>query len=67
MKDFKVSPRKAEHLKPNLFVRMIEGLRKTGAVTSRKGYFFMQDGAIPHFTNVALQFFKEKFRERVIH
>ena len=33
---FKVSSRKAKDLKPHLFVRVIEGFRKTGAVTPRK-------------------------------
>ena len=36
MKHFKVSPRNAKDLKPHLFVRVIEGFRKTGAVTPRK-------------------------------
>ena len=36
VKHFKVSPRKAKDLKPHLFVRVIEGFRKTGAVTPRK-------------------------------
>ena len=36
VKYFKVSLRKAKDLKPHLFVRVIEGFRKTGAVTPRK-------------------------------
>ena len=36
VKHFKVSPRKAEDLKPHLFVRLIEGFRETDAVTPRK-------------------------------
>ena len=36
VKHFKVSPRKAKDLKPHHFAPVIEGLRKTGAVTPRK-------------------------------
>ena len=49
-----------------MFENLMWGAVKIKAI--RKGYFLMQDGAPPpHYTNVALQFLKEKFRGRVIN